>query len=515
MMTIFLSREKIVKRAIALLALLILIGLGLQFYKQNRETITKYKPYYLKSYAYAAKHHLEANGKTATATASNERAKSVPVLVYHGVMEKNDNVSVSLEEFKSEMFALKAAGYQTVRLDEFNAYLQEGKQLPDKSFLLTFDDNRKDSFYPVDPILKELDYTALMFVITGTLDSESNNFHLTSEEILRMKRTGRWDLEAHTGLGHGLITIAQDGSKGHYYSNKTWLPTEKRLETDDEFRLRIRTDLLRARDDMKNILGISSYAFAFPFNDYARDSHNFPGAQKIFTEEVTKLYSLLFYQAEPKRGFSTNLAGSKAQFIKRINVETSWNAEDLLSILAEGREKALPLEMSTFAPDQGWINIRGILFFNKGQLNLNSEGDFNAASVLLDGTGSLQNYDLSIDANWKGSSSFMYNFNYRGSNDYQTVAISNDTLRISKITKDGERITHQRNIQKLEPNKDHKLHFRKAGDYLTVSIDGQDIATNISTSDINQVGGIGFEVWDPKPTNAVATIKHLRLTNLE
>jgi peptidoglycan/xylan/chitin deacetylase (PgdA/CDA1 family) len=38
------------------------------------------------------------------------------------------------------------------------------KILPKKSFLLTFDDGRKDSFYPVDPVLKKLNYNAVILI---------------------------------------------------------------------------------------------------------------------------------------------------------------------------------------------------------------------------------------------------------------------------------------------------------------------------------------------------------------
>lgn len=154
--------------------------------------INNYKPYYLKIILYAAEDFLFNNREEAPTQNQTIAAKSVPVLVYHGLIAKPDKVSTSLEEFKDDMFALKTAGYQTVRLADFQAYIQGKKTLPDKSFLLTFDDARKDSYYPADPILKELHYSAVMFVITDTLDSKTNRFHLTKSELIKMKNSGRW-----------------------------------------------------------------------------------------------------------------------------------------------------------------------------------------------------------------------------------------------------------------------------------------------------------------------------------
>ncbi len=73
-------------------------------------------------------------------------ALSVPVLLYHGIVPESDRFSITEEVFKDQMFALKKAGYSTITLNEFYGFIHEGKSLPDKSFLLTFDDGRLDSY---------------------------------------------------------------------------------------------------------------------------------------------------------------------------------------------------------------------------------------------------------------------------------------------------------------------------------------------------------------------------------
>jgi hypothetical protein len=87
----------------------------------------------------------------------------VPVLTYHSVLsDKNDaaldttvsdfeGANVSLEHFKDQMFKLKAAGWHTVTYADFEAFVRGQKELPAKSFLLTFDDGAKKSFFPGRP----------------------------------------------------------------------------------------------------------------------------------------------------------------------------------------------------------------------------------------------------------------------------------------------------------------------------------------------------------------------------
>src|SRR3989339_479020 len=103
---------------------------------------------------------------------------SIPGLLYHGIIDKPDGANILLENFKDQMFALKKAGWQTISIEDFYAFTRGEKQVPDKSFLLTFDDGRKDSYYPVDPILKALDYNAVIFVISKYSLGQSSNYYL-------------------------------------------------------------------------------------------------------------------------------------------------------------------------------------------------------------------------------------------------------------------------------------------------------------------------------------------------
>jgi len=94
-----------------------------------------------------------------------KKAQSVPVLVYHGL--PNEGIgqlpdSVFIEQMKT----LKDNGWNTISLEQFSAFIKGQGSLPEKSFLLTFDDGRKDTFYPADPLFRDLGYKAVIFAIT-------------------------------------------------------------------------------------------------------------------------------------------------------------------------------------------------------------------------------------------------------------------------------------------------------------------------------------------------------------
>ncbi len=108
---------------------------------------------------------LAQEAQSADAPLATDTAASVPVLLYHG--EGPATTTMPTGVFVDQMRALKAAGWQTITMEQFQAFMKGDAPVPDKSFLLTFDDGRVDTFYSVDPVLKDLGYTGVMFVVTG------------------------------------------------------------------------------------------------------------------------------------------------------------------------------------------------------------------------------------------------------------------------------------------------------------------------------------------------------------
>jgi peptidoglycan/xylan/chitin deacetylase (PgdA/CDA1 family) len=264
-------------------------------------------------------------------TQSTTNARFIKVLVYHGIVEKADGENVEWDKFRDQMFVLKKAGYQTVKINDVFDYLHGVKTLPDKSFLLTFDDGRKDSYYPVEPVLEVLDYNAVMFVITGRM-SAKETFHLSKNEFKQMLTTGRWELEAHANNGHTFIEIAKDNTQGHYYANKMWIDTKSMLESDDEYKNRITSDLKDAKDILFDDFKIDPIAFAVPYGDFGQEKTNYPKSEQVIMESAKKIYSMLFYQSwDPNNTQNYPLLNSFS--VKRVEVLPDWNADTLLRVM--------------------------------------------------------------------------------------------------------------------------------------------------------------------------------------
>jgi peptidoglycan/xylan/chitin deacetylase (PgdA/CDA1 family) len=333
-----------------------------------------------------------------------EQAQSLMVLLYHGIREQPTADLVGWENFKNQMFALKQAGYQTVGLDEVEDFLYHGKPLPEKSFLLTFDDGRRDSYYPADPILEALDYRAVMFVITSTI-SDDDDFYLTENEYKEMVASGRWELASHGHDVHKSAPITLTGETGHALSNKLWLLPAARLESDVEYEQRITLDLLESKRQLETRFGVPVRAFAYPYGDYGQNSVNNTGrAEAAIQKAASALFHMAFYQAWGD-AVVRNYPGAESFQIRRLEVKPEWTPGQLLATVTNGEDKSADFT-TAMESDPGWLDGWGNVTFTPGRLNLAAEKDTTGATSYLDGTYLWTDFDLTLRARLLRGESF-------------------------------------------------------------------------------------------------------------
>jgi len=98
-------------------------------------------------------------------TVSGERLPHICHLYHH----KNERQFVSDIDFLCRR-------YRPVSLPEVIAHVRGGKELPKKSFLLTFDDGYREIFSTVAPILYQKGVPAVFFLVTDFIDNKALSY---------------------------------------------------------------------------------------------------------------------------------------------------------------------------------------------------------------------------------------------------------------------------------------------------------------------------------------------------
>ena len=173
----------------------------------------------------------------------------VPILVYHNLDRAAKGKLVqSAASFEQQMRYLKSEGYRPITMGEFLEFTRMGRQLPKKAVVLTFDDGYKSFKLFAYPVLKELGFSATLFVYTDYVGAGRNA--LSWQELKDLQAEG-FDVQAH--------------SKTH--SDLRRAPGE----TSAQFERRMQTELALPRDMFKRQLGQMPGTLAYPYGWWDTD----------------------------------------------------------------------------------------------------------------------------------------------------------------------------------------------------------------------------------------------------
>jgi peptidoglycan/xylan/chitin deacetylase (PgdA/CDA1 family) len=167
----------------------------------------------------------------------------VPILTYHNLApQSKGRMIMGAKGFEEQMRYLNSHGYRLINLKQFVEFVSLKRQLPRKSVLLTFDDGYRSFLQYAYPILKELGFSATLFVYTDYLGAGSNA--LSWADLKKLVAEG-FDVQAHS-KSHGDMVRAANESAGEY---------DKRLEVE----------LAQPRALFKKNLGFDPNILAYPY----------------------------------------------------------------------------------------------------------------------------------------------------------------------------------------------------------------------------------------------------------
>ncbi|HTM67837.1 MAG TPA: polysaccharide deacetylase family protein [Candidatus Binatia bacterium] len=168
---------------------------------------------------------------------------AVPIIVYHNIRAENEPhrrvdepYFVTPAQLEAELAFLQASGYASVSFDDLIAAF-DGRPLPAKPIVISFDDGRDNQYGTAFPLLARHGFKATFFVFTNAIGRPG---YMTWDQLRAMR---------DAGMAVGSHTVY------HPYLKKA----------DDET---LRREVVDSKAKIEAELGVPVTAFAYPFGLY-------------------------------------------------------------------------------------------------------------------------------------------------------------------------------------------------------------------------------------------------------
>ena len=132
----------------------------------------------------------------------------VPVLCFHRIEDGSKSVyNVKPAAFAADIKILADSGYHSISPDQLYDYLVYNKTLPQKPFMITFDDARVEGATIAAPMLEKYGFRGVFFIMTITYNKKN---YMTTDQIAQLAKAGHtiglhsWD--------HTMVTKYKDAA---------------------------------------------------------------------------------------------------------------------------------------------------------------------------------------------------------------------------------------------------------------------------------------------------------------
>lgn len=415
-------------------------------------------------------------------------------LAYEGISDNPDEVSP--ERFRRQIEVLKDAGYHAITLEDVRSFYREGRPLPDKAVLLTFDHSRKSSYFVARQTLQRAGWHAVMFVWTQPILDE-DPAALRWPYVRAMIRSTAWEAGAQSHAGFSRIPADSEGNRQNFMSSPQWLADRDRFETPEEYKQRLEEDHRFVYDLIEKETDEAPIAFAFPYGDFGQFDERAILTRRLNMDLAAKYYDLAFIHGNA----ALNTAHSDPLRLNRLLVDPDWSAEDLLARLEAAWPKRLGIEGGEALDNRlAWQVDWGGFDLNPDKLRMYAPDGVTGAKAWLNGTDLYDdihaNFNLGIEEGQVGlffrASKDGESYLYLGLGDEGEVWLRQKQTGLDPVTLGTSRYL-------AEPDGGIQLEVFLRGNHVYVSTGGEPLFEEIVlTRGEPGPGMVGLSVWDPR-----------------
>jgi tetratricopeptide (TPR) repeat protein/peptidoglycan/xylan/chitin deacetylase (PgdA/CDA1 family) len=456
-------------------------------------------------------------------------------LAYEGVSKRTNEVSTAL--FVEHLDTLRSRGYVPIGLEDVRQLVFEGKPVPEKAVLLTFDHGRKTSYFAVDSILRRAGWKAVMFLWTRPI-VEKDSAALLWPYIRIMSRSGTWELGAQSHNGFASVPASPRGYLGHFMTTAQWMAEQNRFESPTEFANRLAYDHETCIQTVEKKIGIKPSAYAYPYGDFGQFESRAAFARRINLQLANKYYGLGFLTGN----LAANTRYSDPKRLNRVRVKPEWSGEDLAAFLDRSwpiQESAASTNTSRMA--SAWIVDWGGMREEQNKLTLYAPEQITGAKMWLAGSDLTKDFfarvsfsdligQMGIYARAAADEeSYVYlGLDAKGSVYLRQTRFGKDDSRFDEEQMRDmmvwlrqkhvslERFTLASSRIYVDPTREHALDIYARGPLLFARLDGKPIFNDrVMLRGDMKPGMMGLSVWHPDKGRAKVTISEITLHTQE
>lgn len=145
--------------------------------------------------------------------------RHIPIFMYHSINDepigKEEELSVSVDDFESQLRYLRERGYESVFVKDMPKYDYEQRLVA-----VTFDDGYEDVYTNAFPLLKKYEIKATLFMPTSLIGEEG---YLDEDQLRELQNSGYVDVESHTVSHEDLSRLSTDEIENEFRESKRTL----------------------------------------------------------------------------------------------------------------------------------------------------------------------------------------------------------------------------------------------------------------------------------------------------
>lgn len=307
-------------------------------------------------------------------------------LSYFGVDRAGNETLISEKRLQEHLKALNEQGYVTITQQDIYDYYKNGKQLPEKSLFLMFEDGRRDTAIFAQNIIERYNYKASAMFYVDKFEKADTKF-LIPDDLVELVKSTFWELGCN---GYRLEYINVFDRYHNYLGELTSLEfaeLSKYLGRDYNHYLMdfIRDEYGIPKESYDKMIKRIAYDYEVMQSICIEELGGLPalyvlmhsntnqfGSHNLVSDENEKWITKLFQMNFNREGFAKNTIKSSLYDLTRLQPQAYWYPNHLLMRIWDDTKQEMQFVTGDKKRAQLWKEIEGKAEFRDETIVLTS-----------------------------------------------------------------------------------------------------------------------------------------------